>query len=215
LERQTPVIAQSRMTMEFQLAQNDDPEFVDLVRGVISGYLTEGCPNEVFVIRIDNWFDHKWLGFSGKGRVGFGFFGNFLIDMDTALDEFRQDKVTLPPFSPKRVIEEYRFLRDDSGAYSPGNPLPYVHERKLASSSQNLHKRIVDRVDSAILVWFSSNTKANLRGSIMVYEVKGGEVHSWYSGLAKQEDEWRVMQTKGITREQVHSLLENDVERRT
>jgi len=73
----------------------------------------------------------------------------------------------------------------------------------------------VDRVDSAIFVWFSSNTKANLRGSIMVYEVKDADVHPWYLGLAKEEDEWRVMQTKGITPEQVQSLIENDAEQRT
>jgi hypothetical protein len=203
------------MTMEFLIKQSDDPEFVNLVRQVVSGCTTEGFPKEVFVIKIDNWFDHKWLGFSGNGRVGFGFFSGILVDMDTALDEFRQDKITLPPFSPKRVIEEYRFLRDESGAYSRRNPRPYIHQRKLASSSQNLHKRIVDRVDSAILVWFSSNTKANLRGSIMVYEVKGADVHPWYAGLAKKKDEWRVMRSKGIKLEQVQSLIGNDAEQRT
>src|SRR6185295_5309937 len=189
------------MTIELTAKPHDDPEFVELVRRLISGCVNEDFPARIFAIRIDNWFDHKWLGFSGIGRVGFAFYGDFFIKTDTALDEFRQDKITLPPFSPKRVIEEYRFIRDESGAYAPVNPRPYVHQRRLASSSQNLHKRILDRVDSAILVWFSSNTKVNLRGSIMVYEVKGPDVHPWYSGLAKQEDEWRVIQTKGITPE--------------
>lgn len=35
-----------QMTMEFLKKQNDDPEFVDLVRQVISGCTTEGFPNE-------------------------------------------------------------------------------------------------------------------------------------------------------------------------
>ena len=200
--------------MELLVKQNDDPEFVELVRQVISGCTDDCFPDKVFVIKIDNWFDHKWLGFSGKGRVGFGFFGDYLVDMDTALDEFRQDQITLPPFSPRRVIEEYFFLRDESGRYSGPNPRPYVHQRKLAPSSHNLHKRIVDGVDSAILVWFSSNTKQNQRGSIMVYEVKGSDVHPWYAGLAKEEG-WRVMQTKGITPEQVQSMIGKDVEPRT
>ena len=154
--------------MEILTEQNDDPEFVELVRQVIVGCSNDEFPNKIFIIKIDNWFDHKWLGFSGMGRVGFGFFGNFLVDLDTALDEFRQDQITLPPFSPRRVIEEYFYLRDEDGSYSRRNPRPYIHQRRLSPSSQNLHKRIMDRVDSAILLWFSSNTKQNQRGSIIL-----------------------------------------------
>jgi len=202
------------MTMEILTKQNDDPGFVELVKHVIAGSINDGFPNTIIVIKIDNWFDHKWLGFSGRGRVGFGFYGDYLVDMDTALDEFRQDQITLPPFSPRRVIEEYYFQREASGNYSVRDPRPYLHERKLAPSSQNLHKRIADRIDSALLVWFSSNTKQNLRGSLMIYEVKGTDVYPWYAELAK-EKEWGVLQTKGITPDQVQSLIENDSEVRT
>ena len=197
--------------MEILTKQSDDPEFVELVKHVIAGCVNDGFPRTIIVIKIDNWFDHKWLGFSGKGRAGFGFYGDYLVDMDTALDEFRQDQITLPPFSPRRVVEEYYFQREASGNYSVRNPGLYLHERKLAPSSQNLHKRIVDRIDSAILVWFSSNTKQNLRGSIMIYEVKGSEVHPWYAGLVKEEA-WGVVQSKGITPEQVQSLIASDAE---
>jgi len=200
--------------MEILTTQGDDPEFVELVKHVIAGCVRDGFPRTIIVIEIDNWFDHKWLGFSGMGRVGFGFYGDYLVDMDTALDEFRQDQITLPPFSPRRVIAEYCFQRDASGNYSSHNPRPYLHERKPAPSSRNLHKRIVDQIDSALLVWFSSNTKQNLRGSLMIYEVKGSEVHPWYAGFAK-EQEWRVLQTKGITPEQVQSLIASDAEVRT
>ena len=199
--------------MEILTKQNDDPDFVELVKHVIAGSLIDGFPSTIRVIKIDNWFDHKWLGFSGKGRVGFGFFEDH-FEVDTALDEFRQDKITLPPFSPSRVIEEYYFKREVNGSYSARNPRPYLHERKLASSSQNLHKRIVDRIDSALLVWFSSNTKQNLRGSVMIYEVKGNDVYPWYAELVKEEC-WRILKTKGITPDQVQSLIESDSEVRT
>ena len=45
----------------------------------------------------------------------------------------------------------------------------------------------------------------------MIYEVKGSDVHPWYAGLAKEE-EWRVLQTKGITPEQVQLLIASDAE---
>ena len=195
--------------MEILSKQNDDPEFVELVKRVIAGCIDDSFPNTIIVIQIDNWFDYKWLGFSGKGRVGFPFVLN--LDLDTALDEFRQDQITLPPFSPSRVIEEYYFQREVNGEYRARDPLLYLHQKELAPSSQNLHKRIVDRFDSAVLVWFSSNTKQNLRGSVMIYEVKGREVNPWYAGFAKEEH-WRVLQTKGIPIDQVQSLIENESE---
>ena len=191
--------------MEILSRQNDDPEFVELVKRVIAGCINDSFPKTIIVIQIDNWFDYKWLGFSGIGRVGFPTVVN--LDVDTALDEFRQDQITLPPFSPRRVIEEYCFQREVNGEYRARDPLLYLHQKELAPSSQNLHKRIVDRFDSAVLVWFSSNTKQNLRGSVMVYEVKGREVNSWYAGFAK-EGQWRVLQTKGIPIDQVQSLID-------
>src|SRR5688500_5637644 len=119
--------------MEILTTQGDDPEFVELVKHVIAGCVRDGFPRTIIVIEIDNWFDHKWLGFSGMGRVGFGFYGDYLVDMDTALDEFRQDQITLPPFSPRRVIAEYYFQREAGGNYSVRDPRPYLHERRLRS----------------------------------------------------------------------------------
>ena len=192
--------------MEILTKQNDDPEFVELVKRVIAGCIAHSFPDVIIVIQIDNWFDYKWLGFSGKGRVGFPFVLN--VDLDTALDEFRQDKITLPPFSPGRVIEEYHFQRAANGEYSARDPRPYLHKQELAPSAQNLHKRVVDRFDSAVLVWFSSNTKQNRRGSVLVYEVKGRDVNPWYAGFVKEE-QWRVLQIMGNTTNRVQSLLAN------
>ncbi len=195
--------------MEILTKPNDDPQFVELVSHVISSCINDSAPEEIFVMKIDNWFDHKWLNFSGKGRVGF-FWSLHPSDPDTALDAFHQDKITFPPFTPKRVIEEYYFLRDEGGVYSPSTRAPYIHERKLAPSSKNLHRRVADFAGSAIFIWFSSNTKSNGRGSIMVYEARGSRVHTWYVAFSKDE-EWRVVQTRGITREQVQSFMERDV----
>lgn len=192
--------------MEILPKQNDDPEFVELVKRMIAGCITASFPNTIIVVQIDNWFDYKWLGFSGIGRVGFHSALN--LDRDTALDEFRQDQITLPPFSPQRVIAEFYFQREANGEFSARDPRPYLHQRVPASSSQNLHKRIVDRIDAAVLVWFSSNTKLNLRGSVMIYEVRGREVNPWYAGFEKEE-RWRVLQTKGITTDQVQALIQN------
>lgn len=196
--------------MELPVRQDDDPEFLGLMEQLILGYAEQSSPRNVVVIKLNNWFDHKWLGFSGKGRVAFGMWGGHLVDLDTALDEFHQDQITLPPFSPRRITEEYCFQREESGGYSTCDPRLHIHQRKLASSAHNLHKRLVDRFDSAILVWFSSNTKQNRRGSILVYEIQEAQVYPWYAALAKKAS-WHVVRTKGITRAQFESMIGRDV----
>ena len=46
--------------------------FLALVSGIASAMIQEIRPADVFVTRIDHWFDHKWFGFSGKmlGALG-------------------------------------------------------------------------------------------------------------------------------------------------
>jgi hypothetical protein len=197
------------MKIEIPTNDSDDATFVDLIGRIASELVDSSSPEQLFLIKIDNWFDHKWLKFSGKGRVGFGFFEDYLVgmDMDTALDEFRQDQVTFPPFSPRRVIEQYYFLRGDNGNYTFPKRAPLVHQRILRHSSDNLHKRVVDFAGSAIFVWLSSNTEANGRGSFMVYQVQDGEVQTWYVNLTKARGEWRLLKTKGIAPSEVQSLI--------
>jgi len=193
--------------MDIYTNENDDPKFVELVSHILSELTAISSPEKIYVMKVDNWFDHKWLNFSGIGSVGF-FWG--MLAPDTALDEFRQDQVTIPPFTPNRIIGEYHFVRVEGGHYSPATDKPYVHPRKLAHSSENLHKRMTQLADSAIFAWVSSNTKANERGALMVYEVKGSDVHTWYAGLSKEED-WRILQTRGINKEEIRSLMRRDV----
>ena len=195
------------MNLEILTNATDDPQFVELLKHVISRLVGEEFPEQIFVMKIDNWFDHKWLNFSGIGSVRFD---DFRLEIDTALDEFSQDKVTLPPLTPNRVIGEYYFLRNERGEFLPSLKAPFVHERKLAPSADNLHKRVTDFATSALFLWVSSNTKLNRRGSVMVYEVKGLDVHTWYMGLSK-EDDWKIAQTKGIARDQAVSLIQPDV----
>jgi hypothetical protein len=194
---------QRRTELEIPVQPNDDPGFLDLICRAITAELEVKTAQEVFVIRIDNWFDHKWLNFSGIGRVAFNNAGSKYI-ADTALDEFHQKKATFPPFSPKRVVAEHSFTRAEDGSYSLAPAAPLVHSQKRASSCWNLHRRIANFSGSALFVWFSSNTDVNHRGSLMVYRANGNRVTSWYSSFSK-EREWRLLRTEGIGREQLRS----------
>lgn len=195
-----------KTTMELSTNATDDPQFVELVAHILDQLVLKGRPAGVFVIEIDNWFDHKWLNFSGKGRVAFN---GGLPEPDTALDEFFQEKVTFPPFNPQRVVAEWLFAPDPNGEYLPSLDGPLIHRRRFESSANNLHKRVTDFSRSAVFLWFSSNTKSNRRGSVMVYEVNGSVVQTWFVGFAKN-GEWEISQTKGIGRGVAVELLSRD-----
>jgi hypothetical protein len=50
-------------------AKHDDVAFLSLVQRIINGAIAEPQVREVFLVYIDNWFDHKWLGWcSRKGE---------------------------------------------------------------------------------------------------------------------------------------------------
>jgi hypothetical protein len=182
----------------------DDPEFVALIERIAVRSFKQGDYEEVFIIEIKNWFDHKWLKFSGIGRVPFHSVGD--DHPQVALDEFFQDKITFPPFTPNRILRQQWHPADQSRS----RWLPY--SRKLRRhSSWNLQRRVTQYAGSALFVWFSSGTKTNDRGSLMLYQVHAGSVSAWYASFRKATG-WVLHLTKGITREVVESLMEKIAE---
>ena len=43
----------------------DDLRLVDLVEHLLNEMVQRYKPNEIYSLLIDNWFDYKWLNFSG------------------------------------------------------------------------------------------------------------------------------------------------------
>jgi len=173
---------------------------------IADGILAQHRPKELYVTAIDNWFDHKWLRFSGIGVVPFEF-PSFMNGADAALDEFSQDKVTLPPFSPKRIIRQIYFRRDGrTSVYVKQERRTPLHKKQRESSSKNLQRRILDISDSGLFVWYSSNTLSQERASIMVYSVKNDEIETWFASFRKAAH-WKLHVTKGIDRELVQDLM--------
>jgi hypothetical protein len=189
-----------------ETVQADDSRFADILYAIVDGILARHQLKELFVTAIDNWFDHKWLRFSGIGVVPFES-PSFMNMADAALDEFSQDKVTLPPFSPKRITRQSYFRRD-------GRTLVYVkqerrtplHKKQRESSSKNLQRRIQDISDSGFFVWYSSNTLSQERASIMAYLVKNHEIETWFASFLRGAY-WKLHDTKGIDRELIRELM--------
>jgi hypothetical protein len=181
----------------FPAEPGDDTHFLDLVRLVVAAELKSLAVPELFLIRIDNWIDEKWLGFSGLGRVEFSY-GGHRWPVDTALDEFRDcTHPTFPPFAPTRVLKECHFVQESSGSYVLAQEARIVHGRTRQQSTKNLQRRIGDFSSSALFVWFSSNSQVSGRGSLMVYRSNDSDVTSWYASFDAAHD-WRPSRVKGI-----------------
>jgi hypothetical protein len=183
------------MIVNLPVTDSDDSEFFEPLNGMIANIIEKYHPKEVYFIQIDNWFDHKWLRFSGKGVVAFH--GSPLTT--SALDEFYQEKVTFPPFNPKRVLKEFAYKYVD-GNYSKWPNSRKIHKEPKFRPVNNLQNRMSSFTDSGIFFWFSSNTHSNGQASVMCYNVSNGVVESWYTSFRKH-DKWEVHRVKGIEEE--------------
>jgi hypothetical protein len=183
----------------------DDPTFLATVDRLIGSCVRQEAPQEVHLVHIHNWFGPKWLGFSGKGRVGF-FYG--CVTPDTALSAFRQKQLTFPPFSPNRIVAQYCFRRTGPPVYEEQAATRLVHRRVRGHSSENLNRRVVDFAPSAQFFWYSSSTASSDRGCVMMYAVRHGAADvPWYASLRREGARWVVDHAAGIDVRAVRSLV--------
>jgi hypothetical protein len=180
----------------------DDPGFVSLLESMIMNLLKESATEEVYVFQLNNWFDHKWLNYSGQGVLS----GEDDEQADQVkLTEFHKKRITIPAFNPKRIILQKYYRKNKDNNYREA-PLPREIHRKQRSQ-QNLHRPIADQSDSAIFIWYSANTIRNQRGSLMVYLIQEDQVETWYASFLIENKQWKIKQAKGKSLEAVEKLM--------
>lgn len=190
------------MTAAIPSGLTDDNDFIELLNSMLSRLLEELAPEKLWVIQIDNWFDHKWLRYSGNGAVA----SNIPMDRFASVKvEFHQDKLTFPPFAPSRVMGQWSFTRaGESYVEAPLLQMPHSTERR--SSNSNLHRRAETADGSVLFVWYAGNTLKNGRGSVMVYSISESEPVCWFASFGRDKA-WSLQLTKNVEREYVLGLL--------
>lgn len=186
------------MIVNIAQRSSDDPVFLTALNGMLANLVDAHRPNEVHFFRIDRWFDHKWLGYSGIARVAF----DGLRGMDTALDAVWREKLTFPPFNPNRVLEQISFERINN-AYRRDDSARTIHRPLRSHSAKNLQNRVAEFTQSGLFVWFSSDTRLLDQASVMSYAVEGDTAGSWFASFRRKEDLWRVHRVKGIDKDEV------------
>jgi hypothetical protein len=164
-----------------------DDTFVAIVEQILRGILQLHQSEEVYVVLIDNWFDHKWLEFDSTRIDG---------------DEVGwRAKLMLPPFEPRRVVNQSYFQRHYSASlrYEACESSP-LHI--LSSSNRSL----AQIGSSGAFVWYSFVSSRSDRGSLMVYLNRDGKGAAWYASFIRNPD-WQLNKVKGISKREVTELL--------
>jgi hypothetical protein len=165
---------------------SDSPAFIARVESFLA-LAVQTRPANLILIRIDNWFGERWVGFGGKfsGLAGIRFMHNLV----------------LPPFVPSRVVQQvcYCFSASDQ---------QYVREQCAApihieqASSENLRRFVDVLLPTTALVWFSDKSAEIDRGSVMAYVPSPvGHVASYAEFVADRA--WAPTRLIGLARDEL------------
>ncbi len=173
--------------IELVPAENDDAAFLSLAQRIMNGALSALQMREVYLVHIDNWFDHKWLGWWSRWS-------------HKELKDLR-----VPPFNPNRVLSEKHFIWDtDNARWSLIGQRKLLHPRQ---AGRRWHGQPLDRVSkSAAFIWYSGNTVTNPAGSMMLY-LSGAEGYAWYASFTR-EKHWKIDDEFRTTRRELASFEE-------
>lgn len=170
---------------------NDNSNFMFNLERIVQDRINLWKPTAVFATRIDNWFDDKWLNFSG-----------------TIMHEIAiwKGEITIPPFHPNRV-ETTDFYQKENEQYVKMNNQKPLHISQ--ESKNNRKRRITDFTDDGFFIWYSGNSKKNAIGALMCYLVKRKECFSFYLSMDGNKD-WNITKTKGIPIKEMQLIIKKN-----
>jgi hypothetical protein len=183
--------------MKTEADKDDAPGFIEIINKIMAISIFQWNIDEIMVIKIKNWFDHKWLNYSGKKIIHF----ECLHPDNVAMADDWKERVTIPPFNPNRVLSEQFFRKRSTG----NQQFEKVVHKKQRSTDNQLNQ-ISRKTNNGIFVWYSSNSKDLNRGSLMMYRVQNKEVDTWYATVEKRE-RWEITQTKGIYKSELQGMI--------
>ncbi len=173
--------------MDIAVSSGDSPAFIAKVNSIVNGSIQCFSPTEIYLTKIDNWFDYKWSGFSNKvmGAFGARSFGTLKI----------------PPFHPNRVLKSKKYSSINFETIEEAN----LHIAQESSSNEK--RKIMDVSDNAVFIWYSGSTNKNGQGSILVYISRNSTNSGFYVGYATDDRVWRNTKTTGMSLNEINTII--------
>lgn len=195
----------------------DDPDFHGFLDHFFQQVAYRTRPSNLFLVRIDNWFDWKWLDFAGTVP----------IDLISLLDPVKPQNPTtalpspkrgvwksganmrIPPFTPSRIIRQDHFLCAEGFIRRPSTPI-LVHQAERRRTSPKTAPRVLDICDAGWLFWLSSDSASTGRGSLLGYQAGREHVSGWYASFERtRSGRWIVGRSRNVLREALAFILDD------
>ena len=176
--------------IEILPTENDDSDFTLIVEKILKSFIQNLEPMEIYIFKIDHWFDFKWRAFTGK-MVG-------------VLGSWNNKELRIPPFIPDRVEEQLYFQRENK-TYIKKEAYD-LHIYQTSSNNITGKRKLVTSSEPRFFLWFSGDTKNTLRGSLMIYQIKKEDSFTLYVSFLRKEN-WQIYKTDGISRKEVLALI--------
>lgn len=170
----------------WEVLPNDDPRIVSTAQRLVAAAAAVAEQRNIVVVRIDNWFGRRWLGFPKR---------QYRIRLESwrhvqTIKKFREPIWLVPPFHPHRVLSEKRFeLREDGAIWGPFPQVRQLHQ--LYIDETNRVRSFERTLEPGIYAWFSGHTKLNDRAALMVYTHAGEGTSGWYVEFRRAES-WQL-----------------------
>ena len=169
----------------------DDPGVRTAAAALLNWMQTIDGVERIIAVRIDTWFDEKWLGFSHKALGAFG-----------VRNSLACERLVVPPFVSNRVVAQ-REVAVAGGTWRVTTTKPMAREQASAS---NRNRWFEAEYPSSAALWMSSDSALSGRCSLMVYHPTERGVTGWYAEINAGHD-WHPRRTAGITPDMLRSLL--------
>ena len=170
---------------------DDDPALIAFIEGIVCQVIQHQSPKELYLIRLDGWFNFKWLEFSGKTHGALGVW---------------RAKLTLPPFHPHRVTNEV-CAKVICTAPLQLRLKPHKPLHREQASQENLFNWLSKVSTSGLFLWYSGASQSSGRASLMVYQITNAVAEGWYVQFQKDES-WQPRMSRGLPQKMLRSLIE-------
>ncbi len=140
--------------IKIKFDDTDAKGFIAIVDLIIDRLIKNLNPDEISVVRIKNWFDHKWLNYSGKKVLKYD--TKTFPGIPFVLEPFWNKEITIPPFNPNRVLSE-TFFKLKNTKNEKFEELFHINQK----STENRNNFISKKTKSGLCIWISSNSKIN------------------------------------------------------
>ena len=192
------------LLFEIKTVSEDDEGFMDGMNRMFSQIVSRYAVRDVFLIRVNNWFDEKWFAFAGNVREVYCELPEQEIHNVRNVWEYKN--VVIPPFVPNRIDKQFHFNYEDETLVELGENARLVHPPVLKRSIKNLKNRIMDFCQPGLFMWFSSRSAPNGRASVMLYQTRENDVGGWYASFVR-DDSWHIDKTLNIDKKRIERIF--------